>query len=721
MKRRIVTIFTVVVATMLAVATLFPDEGMWLFTQFGKLPIAEMRSHGLELTPEQIYSPTAPSLKDAVVLLGGGSASFVSAEGLMITNHHVAFGAIQSVSSVQEDYLKNGFLAKTHAEEISVPSYAARIVASIKDVTAEVLASVSDTMSPEARTRAIQAATAKIAETAKGTSDMEYSVAENYYGVQYILYGYDVLRDVRLAYAPPQSIGNYGGEVDNWFWPRHTGDFSFMRAYVGPDGKPARYAKENVPYKPKYVLPISTKGFTEDNFAMIMGFPGRTFRYRTATEISLAKDETLPLIVDIYKTRMDIIDAAGAKDRAVQIKYASKWRGLANTYKNYQGTLEGMRRADILRQRTELERQFTAFLASKPELQQRYGTVVGDISTAYNDLKSFNRKQTLLTQLRSASELLGMAERFRDYAQSFKKDSTGELRPNATKKTQLHDVIGGAYKDLEPALDQQLLAALMLKAAALPREQQIASVMNIVGTREGDQRQRRVEDFVGDLYRHTALVTAEGALKLLEKSNDDILDDPFVQLATEVDKDFSPVQQQTTAFNAKINRARGRLMEAWMAWKGPDIYPDANRTLRFTYGEVKPYHPRDAVSYAFNTTLGGVMEKETGEDPFIVEPKLRALWEKKDFGNYADPASHDVPVAFIANLDITGGNSGSPVLNGKGEIIGVAFDGNWEAVVGDYLFQDPLNRTISVDARYVLFVVDKFSNAQNILSELVIH
>jgi hypothetical protein len=701
-------------------ALTLPDEGMWLMDQIGKLPIAEMRKHGLELTPEQIYNPNGTSLKDAIILLGGGTSSFISPDGLILTNHHVAFSAIQSVSSVQEDYLKDGFYAKTKEEELSIPTYTAQVVISETDVTNEVLGAVNDTMSAESRTKTIQAKSREIEKKAKGTTDFEYRVAEMYNGVKYHMFGYQVFRDVRLAYAPPTAIGNYGGEIDNWYWPRHTGDFSLMRVYATPEGKPAKYSKQNVPYKPKVFLPMSIDGYTEGSFAMIMGFPGRTYRYYTSPEITLAKDETLPLTMELYKKRMDIIEAAGKNNRAVEIQYASRWRGLANTYKKYQGILEGMQQANILALRKNEEVKFMDFLHSKPELTTKYGSVLANIATAYDEFKLFNRKQIVIGQLLSASDVLSMANRFRNLAVSFAKDSTGKMKPNPTNVNDLTDFIPTAYKNTDLAVDKELLAALIAKATNLPQGQQIQAVQRITGNSSGEEREKKIKEFVNDLYNNTKLKTTEGCQKLLSKSADDIRDDDFVKLSIELDKDNAPLLARSAAFNAKISLARAHLLEAWMAWKGPDIYPDANRTLRFTYGTVESYNPRDAVHYNYETTLTGVIEKSTGTDPFIVPQKLHDLWEKKDFSRYADNAIHDVPVAFLANLDITGGNSGSPVINGKGEIIGLAFDGNWESVVGDYVFQESLNRTISVDSRYILFILDKYSNAQNLLNEITI-
>ena len=704
----------------LFVGSRWMDEGMWLLDSINKLPVAEMKKHGLELTPEQIYSASGPSLKDAIVLIGGGTASFVSAQGLIITNHHVAFGGIQSLSSVQEDYLKNGFWAKTKADELST-TYTAQIIVGMKDVSAEVLSAVSDTLAADTRAKTIQGKIAGIEKAAKGATHYTCRVSDMYSGGKYYLFTYEAFGDVRLVYAPPGAIGNFGGEVDNWMWPRHTGDFSFMRVYCGPDGSPAKYARENVPYTPKAFLPVSTQGYADGSFAMIMGFPGRTYRYREAAAVQLAYDETLPTTIDLYKTRMDILDAAGKKDRALEIKLASRIRGLANTYKNYLGTLEGMKRADLLSRKRSEELKFAAYINGSPERVRTYGTLLGDMERASAEIKTFNRKSILLMNLSTGVDMLRLAARLRTYA-ALEKDSAGvRLSPTAKDRGGVREFTGSVFKIFDRDVDKQTMRALILKGLAMPAEQQVGAFGAIAGTRSGVERETKVREFVDDLYDDTRMTTPEGCEKLLAGGAEAIHDDAFFKFAATIDAEQAPLAAKTASMTAQLALLRARFVEAWLAWKKGDvIYPDANRSIRFTYGTVRPFSPRDGVDYRYYTTLTGVVEKAQAEDPFTVPSRLKELWQKKDYGRYADPKTGEIHVAFLSDLDITGGNSGSPVINGKGELIGCAFDGNWEAVLGDYYFQEQYNRTISVDSRYVLFVLDKFSGAENILKELVI-
>ncbi len=705
--------------TLLALPLSSKDEGQWMPTQINKLPWSQLQQLGLQLTPEQIYNPNGPSLEDAIVLLGGGTGSFVSADGLIITNHHVAVGAVQSVSSVETDYLKDGFTAETRDKEIAIPSYSARVVVDMQDVTNEIYSTLSDTMSPESRTKAIRAKSTEVEKKAKGESDYICNVVDFFYGVKYYLIKYETLKDIRLVLAPPVSIGTYGGDDDNWMWPRHTGDFAFMRAYVSPEGKSVAYAKENVPYKPRKFLPMSTEGVQEGTFSMIMGFPGRTFRYRTSPEMQIQVDETLPLGIDLGKTQIDIINEARKKDHAVSIKYHSRVQGISNGWKYREGALLGIKSADVIKLRQNEETKFKSFLSTQPELQKKYGNIIYEIDQLYKELRTFNKKQIVLGQGFFVADGIRLASSFKDFANSFEKDSvSGDMKPTESSIKNLKDTYTNVLKNSDVNVDKTLLVAMLKKASELPTEQKISAVQKIVGDKTGEKLDKALWNFVNDLYDDSRLTTVEGCEKLISKDADDIKDDALVQFMMELDNDFAPLQGMTQKFNSKAGVLRTRLMEAWLKYKNTEIYPDANRTLRFTYGQVMPYYARDAVRYNYVTTLSGVMQKETGADPFIVPEKLKTLHEKKAFGEYADPKMNDVPVAFVATLDITGGNSGSPVMNGKGELIGVAFDGNWEGMANDYYYQPSVNRTISVDSRYVLFYIDKYANAQNILNEI---
>ena len=697
--------------------SLFAEEGMWLLDAVYKLPLEQMRPHGLMLSPSRIYSPDSTSLKDAIVHLGGGTGSFISASGLIITNHHVAYGSIQALSSVQNDYLRNGFLARTRQEELSTAT-TAEIVMAMKEVTTEVLGALSDTLSPEQRSLAVQERIRAIEAAAQGDTGATHRVVEMNNGVQYYLFTTLTLRDVRLVYAPPTSIGNFGGEVDNWMWPRHTGDFTILRAYVGPDGKPAKYAADNLPFRPRQFLPISSRGVKEGDFAMVMGFPARTFRYREAAGVELARDITLPVQIDLYKTRIDIIESMAADNRAIGIKYASKVRGIANASKKYVGVLEGMRRTDLVARKRAEEEQFGRVGTGSPADRAQWSALLAEIESATDEARRVERKNQILSNLTSAVELIGIANRFLSYASL---PAGFDTRPEK-EITSLREYLDRIFKNHDTQVDRAMMVAMILKSDAMPADQRIEAFQSITEGKTGEELERRVREYVEGLYGDSRLATRDGCEELMQKDQEEMLADPVVRLAAQVSKEQEPVTVATNAYATRIGQLRRRYARALADRdQAPLAYPDANRTIRLTYGTVQDLHPRDAVVLAPQTLLGGVIEKEQKTEPFIVPAALKELWQKKDFGPYADPKLGDVPVAFIADLDITGGNSGSPVINGRGELIGCAFDGNWESVVGDYLYQERYNRSINVDVRYVLFILDKFAGARNILEELVIH
>ncbi len=719
MKRQ-VSIFLVTLFSLVP-SPVRSDEGMWLLDAIRQLPLAEMRRHGLVLTPEQIYNANGPSLKDAIVLLGGGTASFISPEGLIITNHHVAFSAIQELSSVQEDYLEKGFLARTRAEELST-SYTAQVVESMNDVTERILVGTDTIPSFADRFRTIHARIKEVEDSVADEPGRTSRVVEMYEGLKYYLFTYLRLSDVRLVYAPPSSIGNFGGEVDNWEWPRHTGDFSIMRVYVGPDSMPAKYSKQNIPFAPKKFLPVSTRGCPDSSFAMILGYPGRTYRYRDAAEIAVTTEVTLPLTCDLYKTRIDVITAAMDKDRSTAIKYASAVRRIQNPYKKYLGMMEGMRRSNVIASKRAEERELSAYISSHAEPETKNGSLFANLDKACAELGAVERRDILFGNLITGVNLIRIANRFASFAGAHYTDSLGNTidPPEAQRKAAV-DYAESILKDTDPDIDKEILTALLNFAVAIGATERPSFVSDIVGSRTGREAERKMEDFVRDLYDGTSLATIAGCKELLEKSPRKILKDDLVEFAGTLSREREPIQLKSQAINKSLDTLRKQYVAAWMRWKHPNpAYPDANRTLRLTYGKVASLSPRDAVHYSFESSLSGVMEKESDESPFIVPEKLKSLWNAKDFGRYKDQTLNDIPVDFLTDNDITGGNSGSPVINGNGELIGCAFDSNWDGIVGDYLFQEKYDRTISVDVRYVLFILDKYAGAENLLKEMEI-
>ena len=693
------------------------DEGMWLLNQLKELDWKALQKRGMALSPGDVYA-----LKDAVVIIDGGTGEFVSPKGLVLTNHHVAFGALQRASTPEHNYIEDGFLAPTMEEEIPIPGYEVLITQEFKDVTKEVKKAVQAEMSPAERYDALNRQMEKIRLAAEKTEGIEARVVSMFNGVYYYLVTYKRYKDVRLVYAPPKSIGEYGGDIDNWMWPRHTGDFAFFRVYATKDGQPAEYSKDNVPYQPKKYFPISNQGVKKGDFTFILGFPGRTYRYRTSYSVAYNQEINFPFQIELFKTAIQVLENEGKKDPRIAIAVSGFLKGLNNVLKNNQGMLDGFRKLNLLDKKKAFEQDFIAFLNSRPELQEKYGHVLPDIARLYEELRTYGPQHQWLGALRFASLPNVVYTAYRYAIEKEKPEDQREPGFAAKDIASLRERLIYRNKQYFKEVDRALMKAFMEKMATLPSAQQPQLVQRIIGDKTGDAAKAAIDLYVENLFNKTQFTDLMDAAKLFDMSRKEIeqLNDPMVQYAVAYYNEMKPVEAKNKAFNGKITELRTQYMEALFAWKGKKLYPDANRTLRFTYGDVRGYSPRDAVIYLPKTRLYGVVEKHTGEEPFNAPQRLLALETSKDFGNYQDPELQDVPVNFLHTTDITGGNSGSPVLNGRGELIGVAFDGNYEAMTSDFQFDNTITRTISVDARYILFILDKFSNAQNILNELEI-
>ncbi len=699
----------------------FADEGMWPLDALKQLPWDKMTAQGLKLSPEDIYNPKGVSLADAIIQVGGGTGSFVSANGLIITNHHVAFGAIQRQSSAEQDFIRNGFLAKTFSDEIPAKGYTARLCIGFEDVTLKVLKGITDKMSYSERNDLIEKNSQALVKKAEKDDYIRANVANMLSGTKYYLFTYFVIKDVRLVYAPPRSIGEYGGDIDNWMWPRHTGDFSFLRAYVGPDGKPADYSDQNVPYKPKKYLKISLDGINKDDFTMVIGYPGNTLRYRSSYSVDVWQNEIYPAQIDFSETSIKALEELSGDDRDLQIKYASRIKGLNNGLKYTQGMMAGLKRTRLLEKKQKQEAEFSKFLQQNPVLDKKYGHVLPEIAKVYTELWTYNHKQTALGNLFGSSQLLNGANfihRWSIEKQKKEKDREPGFSDRNIERTKKQLEIGRDQIDISS--DKKLLTIMIDKAADLPEEQKIEAIQKFIGTKTGKERKEAANKFVEDIFSRTIFTDFDKAMELFDKSEAEInqLNDPLIQFAAELQKENKAIQDRYDAFAGAVYKLRPQLIQGMYEWKKGSLYPDANGTIRFTYGYVKGYQPRDAVKYNWITTLKGVIEKDTGEEPFDNPKALIDLFNNKNFGQYFDQNINGVPVNFLHTTDITGGNSGSPVLNGKGEIIGLVFDGNYEAMTSDFVYDPDLTRSISVDIRYVLFITEKLGKAANVMKEL---
>ena len=699
-----------------AVTQTFAEEGMWMLDELKDLPFEQMKAKGLELTAEQIYD-----LKDAVVQVGGGSGSFVSPNGLILTNHHVAFGAIQRGSTLEQNFIQNGFLAKTQKEEIHAPGYQVLITKDFKDVTKEVLKGINEKMSYFDRYKAIEKNQKKlIAECEKG-GKVRCSVVEVLSGTKYYLFIYDRIKDVRLVYAPPSSIGSFGGDIDNWMWPRHAGDFSFFRAYVAPDGSPAEYSEENVPYQPKRYLPISIKGYKEGSFAMIMGYPGNTLRYRDSYSMDMWQNHLYPQQIETAKGMLKILEVKSEESPELAIKFADRIAGISNGLKNNQGMLEGLKKTHLLERKLKQEAEFKEYLAQHPDLGKKYGDVLPRISDLYAELKTYDEKQSALDG--QTSDVLGLAYTIQKWGtEKSKKDMDREPQFQERNIPDLKDYLKEAQHDLDIPTDRLMLEMFITRAANLPEGQKIEAVEKIVQGKQGEEKKKAIQQFIQNLYENTRVADVDERLKMFDMTAEELKkkNDAMINFAAELEKEKSVIDDRYKSFVGAVYKLRPLFIRGISEWKKQGLYPDANGTLRFNWGEIKGYSPRDAVNYDYVTTLKGVMEKDTGTEPFDVPEVLKKLYASRDFGRYVDPGRGDMVVDFLSTNDGTGGNSGSPIMNGKGEIIGLIFDGDYESMTSDFQYDPDLTRSINVDSRYILFITEKMGQANRILKELEI-
>lgn len=697
------------------------DEGMFLPDTLNDLPVKKLQQMGLKIPLTDIYNPSGPSIKDAVVIVDGGTGEFLSNEGLLLTNHHVAFDALVSASDATKDYANNGYLAKTRAEELPAKEYTAQITQDLRDVTAEVLSGLKETMTPDDRSAAIAAKMRSIqAANTKPAEGITARVMPLNEGLSYYLFTYLTLEDVRIVYAPPKNIGFYGGDPDNFEWPRHDGDFTFMRVYVGPNGKPAAYSQNNVPYKPKKFLSISMAGVKENDFVMVMGYPGSTRRYRESYSIAYNRDVFMPLIIDSLRTQMEALQEEGKANRALQIKLQSRIFDLSNTLKDLEGSVTALRREGVVDQKRKEEAAFTQWVNASPDRQKKYGDALPALAKAYDELGKTQPRDTLVDQIAGLSDMFQIAGVLAIAAADKEKPKEQRNANLAAVAMQARIGVPSVLAERMIGFEQRALAALLREAAELPPGQKIEPIEKRFGNLTGNARVRAEEDFARTALESKNFSSAEAIEKLFGLSVAGLRDlhDPLIDFAGEMTSLAADAQERTDAFNETVAKWRPFLLRGMNEMRGGKLYPDANRTLRFTYGSVRGYVPKDAAVYEPFTNLSGVIEKDTGSEPFDAPEKLKQLYRARDFGPYATADGKNVPVDFLSTTDIIGGNSGSPILNGRGEQVGIVFDGNYEGLGNDFFYNDARGRTISVDIRYVLFIADKFGGAGYLLKEL---
>ncbi|HPI68379.1 MAG TPA: S46 family peptidase [Bacteroidales bacterium] len=692
------------------------DEGMWMLPLIEKLNIGKMTEMGLKLTAEDIYSLNQTSVKDAIVSIPGCTGEIVSSQGLLMTNHHCGYGSIQSHSTVEHDYLTDGFWAMTKEEELPCSGMYANFLVRIEDVTKQVMAEIKDDMSESERTSAINEARRKIEKNATSGNNYRVSVSSFFGGNYYYLLVYERYNDVRLVGAPPSSIGKYGNDTDNWEWPRHTGDFSIFRVYSGPDGKPASYSEDNIPLQAKNWLRVSLQERNIGDFTMTFGYPGRTQRYYTSYEVNELMTITNPNRVKIRGIKQDIWKNDMLKDRKINIQYASKYSSSSNYWKYSIGMNTQLERLDVIAEKQSIEEQFNSWIRSDEAKREKYGQAVNLIKRAIEGRAEYLNAQQYLSECIQGFELLGFNS-FGSLLLTVLKSDDEKYVAQTISRTL--GTLGEIYKDYSPATDRKSAKAMLrLYRDDVPEKFHPDFYAKIVDRKyKGD-----IDKFVDDIFDESLFANEDKLRTFLEKPSVKTLEnDPVAEIAASINKMIDFVSSEISRFDEDLNKGR-RLWIAALMEMSPEktFYPDANSTMRLSYGSVQDYDPRDAVTYKHYTTIEGVLEKyKPGDYEFDLPERFIDLAQRKEFGRYASSEGY-MPVCFLTTNDITGGNSGSPVLNGKGELIGLAFDGNWEAMSGDVAYEPTVQRTIAVDIRYVLWIIDIYSGAGHLIDEMTI-
>lgn len=695
-------------------------EGMWQPAQLPALA-KQLKAKGLKISPEQLSDLTAYPL-GAVVSLGGCTGSFVSPDGLIVTNHHCAVGALQYNSTPESNLIVNGFLAQTRDQELpGAPGSRVYVTESITDVTDTVKQNLHPWMTGAERHDAIDSARDKLVDGCETSEAYHCRVASFYGGLSYQLIRQMVIRDVRLVYAPAKSIGKFGGDIDNWTWPRHTGDFSYLRAYVAPNGKPATYSEDNVPYHPAHVLKVNPEGLEVGDFVMVAGYPGRTYRYRLASEVRHALEWTYPQLIEIFENKLAIIEAHTASNEAVGVTYASSVAGLNNYRKNFGGQIEGLTDGNVVARKKQQQAALQDWLRQQDTRDSQ--AALEDIARLQQLLakqRKTSARDLAIGQLYSSDELAAAIRLVHLAKERPKPDSERDDGYRERSWPRIKQGLKRMQRRFAPAVDQAFLVNALERYLQLPEAQRLAALDEWLGNATSHEQ---LVKKVSKLYADSDLEKLDARLKWFDADLEAInkSGDSMLVLARALQPALHALDKEEDAMDGMLGALRSRYMQALIAWKesrGEPVYPDANSTLRVTFGTVQGVSPRDAVHLDAFTTVKGILQKNTGEVPFNApQAELEAI-RAGDFDGYASEELGTLPVDFIADLDITGGNSGSPALDAKGRLVGLAFDGNWASVSGSWLFNADTNRSIQVDVRYMLWVMHHLDHADKLLREM---
>ena len=702
----------------LVASSLRADEGMWIPILIEKYNIRLMQEKGFKLTAEDIYSVNKACMKDAILSFGGGcTGEVIGSDGLLITNHHCGYGQIQRHSSLEHDYLTNGFWAMSRQEELPNPGLTVTFLKWMEDVTDKVLEGVTENMDPLERDKIIASNRNIIQQKAVEGTNYSASVRPFFMGNQYFLFVNETFRDVRFVGAPPSAIGKFGGETDNWIWPRHTGDFSLFRIYADKDNKPANYSKDNVPYKPAYYFPISLKGVKEGDFTMVFGYPGSTSEYVPSYHIDMLKNYINPKLIEIRTKKIEIMEAAMASDPLIRIQYSTKKSGIANSWKRWIGEIQGLDRMNTISKKQDYEARLTEWINADNTRKSKYGDLLPRYREIYDEYKVYNLVNSYTSEVTSGVEATGLARNARNLADLVEQGAPENDIESARERL----LASGSsfFQNYNSETDKKIFVAVMtLYGTAIEPKWQIPEYINLRNRSKGDFTAEAEKLYSKSVFTDEArfISFVNGFTKSSVKK---LNSDTFYLLANSA-SDFleANVREKLGRLRGEILMLDPKYMQAQMEFEKDRLfYPDANSTLRVAYGEVKGYNSKDAVYFTHYTTLKGIMEKDNPEIyDYDVPEKLRDLYRKKDYGRYTQ--NGEVPVCFIATNHTTGGNSGSPVINAEGHLIGVNFDRAWEGVASDMAFNPEQSRNISLDIRYALFIIDKFAGAGYLLKEM---
>jgi len=699
----------------------FADEGMWIPMLLENMNEKDMSRLGMRITASDIYDINNSSMKDAIFLFGGGcTASAISAEGLLLTNHHCGYGAIQRLSTIENDMLTNGFWAVGRQDELYCPGLTVTRLVKMEDVTAAALSGVTDDLTEEARAEIIEKNIKEIKDEATKDTHYEAVVKPFFYGNQYYLFVNEIFKDIRLVGAPPSSIGNFGGDSDNWMWPRHTGDFSLFRIYSNQNNQPAEYSEDNVPYKPLYVLPISIKGVEENDFTFVFGFPGRTEEYLPSYAIEMITQIQNPTRINLRRQKLDIYESFMTQDELVKLQYSNKQKGLANAWKKSIGENNGIQKLNGIDKKKEYELRFQQWIDQSAERKEKYGNILSKLKDTYEILGGLQLEFSYLLEAGLDIEIVKVARMTFGLKNLSEKEETtqDEIQKEIEKsKKQLL----AFYKDYHQPIDRQIFISMLQNYRKAVETKKSPAVFDIIDKKfKGD-----ISLYADYVFKKSMFANRTTAISFVENFKlsrlKRLIRDPGFQLANGL---MDHYRNQLMPALSKTNSDKDSLMRLYMRAQmefEPErrFYPDANSTLRVAYGSVKSFYPRDAVFYEKQTTIEGIMEKEDPKnEDYIVDGRLKTLYQTKDFGRYAHNGT--LPICFIASNHTTGGNSGSPVFNGNGQLVGLNFDRVWEGTISDLMFDPEQCRNIMLDMRYCLFLIDKYAGARHLLDEMIV-